>query len=89
MSTMKLIIVASVLSLTPGLSLAQQTNSQEVLKRYCTGDYLEHCSEFVPGGPEIEACFARKTKDLSPNCSAAIGAYQQERNVIKKVSVTR
>ena len=89
MNTMKLAIIASVLSLTPTLSLAQQTSSQELLKRYCTGDYLEHCSEFAPGGPEIEACFSKKAKDLSPNCSAAIVVYQQERGAIRKISSTR
>lgn len=92
MSKMKIVSIAMALSLTPTLSLAQQSVSQEILKRYCTGDYLEHCGQFAPGGPEVETCFREKAKSLSPNCSTAITAYRQEQKGvggIRKVSATR
>ncbi|GJE62187.1 hypothetical protein [Methylobacterium trifolii] len=92
MSTVKIASVALALCMTPALSFAQQSVGQENLKRYCTGDYLEHCSEFAPGGPEVQACFREKAKLLSPNCSTAIVAYQQEQGGsagIRKVSAAR
>lgn len=92
MNTIKLASITAALCLTPVLSFAQQSTNQETLKRYCTGDYLEHCGEFAPGAPEVEACFREKAKLLSPNCSAAITAYQQEQGgigKIRKVNATR
>ena len=92
MSAMKIASIAVALSLMPTLGIAQQSMSQETLKRYCTGDYLEHCGQFAPGGPEVQACFREKAKLLSPNCSIAITAYQQEQNAlggIRKISATR
>lgn len=92
MNTLKIASVAAALCLVPAMSMAQQSVSQDNLKRYCTGDYLEHCGQFAPGGPEVQACFREKAKLLSPNCSIAITAYQKEQNeagTIRKVSVTR
>lgn len=72
--------VALVLGLCalPAAALAQQSPGREALKRACTGDYLEHCSEFPAGGPEVEACFRAKLKQLSAPCASAIAAYRQE-----------
>jgi hypothetical protein len=88
MNTPKIAALALVLGLTPAAAFAQKAVDQEMLKRFCTGDYLEHCGEHPPGGPEVEACFRRKAKVLSPNCSAAIVAYRPVPG-IRNVSATR
>lgn len=92
MSTIKIASVAVALCLAPAASFAQQSVTQETLKRYCTGDYLEHCGQFSPGSLEVQSCFREKAKLLSQNCSAAITVYQQEQDGmsgIKKVNTTR
>ena len=73
----------------PPAALAQQSPAREALKRSCTGDYMEHCSEFAPGGPEVEACFRANLRKLSPNCASAITAYKQEQKATKRVSEIR
>lgn len=77
------------LCLVPAAALAQQSPARDALKRSCTGDYMEHCSEFAPGGPEVEACFRANLKKLSPNCASAITAYKQEQRATKRVSEVR
>ena len=89
MNTIKIAFIAVALSLIPVPGFAQQSASQEVLKRSCTADYLEHCSEFAPGGSEVEMCFKEKASRLSPGCSSAILAYKQEQKMIKQVSAGR
>ena len=75
--------------LVPAAALAQQSPAREALKRSCTGDYMEYCSEFAPGGPEVEACFRANLKKLSPHCASAITAYKQEQKATKRVSEVR
>lgn len=41
----------------PAAALGQQSLVREALKQSRTGDYLAHCSQFSPGGPEVEVCF--------------------------------
>lgn len=41
----------------PAAALGQQSPVREALKQSRTGDYLAHCSQFSPGGPEVEVCF--------------------------------
>lgn len=92
MNTLKIASLAVALCLAPTLSFAQQSATQENLKRYCTGDYMEHCGQFAPGGLEVQACFREKAKLLSPNCSTAILIYQQEQDglgSVRKVNTTR
>jgi hypothetical protein len=89
MRTMKIASLAAALGLIPVAGLAQQPINQETFKRHCTGDYLEHCGEFAPGGPEVEACFRGKIKKLSPNCSAAIMSHQREQAPVRKVNAVR
>ena len=88
-NTMKLVSLATAFSLMSVVAYAEQPIDREMLKQYCTGDYLEHCSEFAPGGPEVEACFRMKAKQPSLNCSAAIAIYQQKQSGIRKVTSTR
>ena len=75
--------------LAPAAALAQQSPARDALKRACTGDYMELCSEHAPGGPEVEACFKANMKKLSPACSAAIAAYKQEQRTTRRVSEAR
>lgn len=89
MTHAKTVLLAIGVLLVPGMSLAQQSPAHEALKRHCTGDYMEHCSAFAPGGPEVEMCFKEKARKLSPDCSSAILAYKQEQKGIKQVSVRR
>lgn len=89
MKTKNIAALACVLSLPPFAASAQQSGDQDMLKRYCTSDYLEHCGEFAPGGLEVETCFRRNAKVLSANCSAAIVAYQQNPSAIRKVNAGR
>lgn len=77
------------LCLAPAIALAEQSPAREALKRSCTGDYMEHCSEFTPGGPEVEACFRANLKKLSPKCASAITEFKQEQRATKRVSEVR
>ncbi|WP_375410933.1 hypothetical protein [uncultured Methylobacterium sp.] len=77
------------LCLVPAVANAQQSPARDALKRSCTGDYMEYCSEFAPGGPEVEACFRANLKKLSPHCASAITAYKQEQKATKRVSEVR
>lgn len=73
----------------PTLALAESSPAREALKRYCTGDYMEHCSEHQPNTPELEACFRTNMKLLTPGCSSAITAYKREQKTTKHVSEAR
>ncbi|MEL6064675.1 MULTISPECIES: hypothetical protein [unclassified Methylobacterium] len=75
--------------LGPVAARAEQSPAREALKQYCTGDYMDYCSAYAPGGPEVEACFKANLKNLSPNCSAAITAYKKEQRATKRVSEAR
>ena len=77
------------LGMFPFAVLAQQSPTREALKQSCTGDYLAHCSQFPPGGPEVEACFRVKLKQLSLGYSAAISAYKRDQKSMRRVSVAR
>ncbi len=73
----------------PAAALAESSPARDALKRSCTGDYMEYCSEFAPGGPEVEACFRTNMKKLSAECSTAIVAYKKEQKATRKVSEAR
>lgn len=66
------------LCLLPAVALAEPSPARDALKRNCTGDYMEYCSAYAPGGPEVEACFKANIKNLSPGCASAIAAYKQD-----------
>lgn len=92
MSTSKVISLTAILSFASGSVLAQPQASQENLKRYCVGDYLEHCGQFSPDGLEVQACFREKAGLLTPRCSMAIAAYQEDQKPagpIRRVNSTR
>ena len=77
------------LGLIPTAAFAQQSPGRDALKRACTGDYMQHCSDYTPGGPEVEACFKANLKKLTPACSAAITAFKQEQRTTRRVSEAR
>lgn len=77
------------LCLGPAAAFADQSPARAALKQYCTGDYMDFCSAYAPGGPEVEACFKANLKKLSPNCSAAITAYKKEQRATKRYSEAR
>lgn len=86
--TTKAVCLAALLALTSSASLADQPASREALKRFCTGDYFDHCGQFAPDGPEVQACFREKRALLTPNCSLAITAYQQEQKPAASIRTT-
>lgn len=47
----------------------------EILKKYCTGDYLSYCSAYNPNDPATDACFKANWRRISENCRRAIDAY--------------
>lgn len=73
--------------LVPTVAQADPSAIREVLKRSCTGDYLEHCGDHAPGGPEVEACFRENIKKLTPACASAITAYKREQKVKRATEV--
>ncbi|GAN52204.1 hypothetical protein ME121_6324 [Methylobacterium sp. ME121] len=89
MTSTKTALLAIGLCLGPAAAFAEQSPAREALKQYCTGDYMDFCSAYAPGGPEVEACFKANLKKLSPNCSAAITAYKKEQRATKRVSEAR
>lgn len=89
MTSTKTALLALTLCLAPASAFAEQSPAREALKRSCTGDYMDHCSAFASGGPEVEACFRANLKKLSPGCAAAILAYKKEQTATKRVSEAR
>ncbi|MDP4005687.1 hypothetical protein [Methylobacterium sp. NEAU K] len=89
MTSTKAVLLTLGLCLGPAAALAEQSPARAALKQNCTGDYMEYCSAYAPGGPEVEACFKANLKKLSPGCSAAITAYKQEQRATKRVSEAR
>ena len=53
----------------------QSKRGNDVLKKYCTGDYLSYCGNLNPDDPATDACFKSNWKKLSENCRRAIDAY--------------
>ncbi|GEP00235.1 hypothetical protein [Methylobacterium haplocladii] len=49
--------------------------TRETLKQYCTGDYLNYCSDYAADTPELKACFKQNNAKLTPDCRAAIASY--------------
>ena len=81
MSTSKVVSLTAILSFVSGSVLAQPQASQENLKRYCVGDYLEHCGQFSPDGREVQACCRQKAVGLMPSCLMAIAVYGRSRRL--------
>ncbi|MGH1573581.1 hypothetical protein ACRAWG_26670 [Methylobacterium sp. P31] len=65
-TALKTAFLAIGLCLGPAAAFAEQSPAREALKQYCTGDYMDYCSAYAPGGPEVEACFKANLKKLSP-----------------------
>ncbi|MCJ2135636.1 cysteine rich repeat-containing protein [Methylobacterium sp. J-026] len=79
-------LLAIGLSLGSAAAFAEPSPAREALKQHCTGDYMDYCSAYAPGGPEVEACFKANLKNLTPGCSAAITAYKKEQKSTKRYS---
>jgi hypothetical protein len=89
MTSTKTALLAIALCFGPAAAFAEQSPAREALKQHCTGDYMDYCSAYAPGGPEVEACFKANLKNLSPGCSSAITAYKKEQRATKRVSEAR
>jgi hypothetical protein len=64
----------TILAVTP--ALAQRDD--QGLQMNCAGDYFKLCAGADPDSPEVERCFARNRARLSPQCRAAITAYDRK-----------
>lgn len=82
-------LLAFAVGAAPMVAAAESSPAREALKRACTGDYMELCSAYAPGGPEVEACFRANMKNLSSDCSTAITAYKKEQKATRRVSEAR
>lgn len=67
-----LVATATAAAATPAV---RHTADREVLRQYCTGDYLSLCGDHAPDSPEVHACFRQNRARLSQNCRAAIAGY--------------
>lgn len=67
------IVLAS--ALTASAAIASPVPDRAALKQYCTGDYLNYCSDFSPDSPEMHSCFKQNKTKLSANCQTAISTY--------------
>jgi hypothetical protein len=70
-----LALVAAVSLPTSGPVLAQRGDA--ATEQYCTSDYFRLCSGLDPDGKEVEQCFTRNRRNLSPACRQAIDAYER------------
>ncbi|MCJ2012123.1 hypothetical protein [Methylobacterium sp. J-076] len=82
-------VLALAVGVAPAAALAESSPARDALKRACTGDYMELCSAYSPGGPEVEACFRANMKNLSSDCASAITAYKREQKSTRRVSEAR
>ena len=69
--------LAAAITLTAGAASALTQRQEAIFRTECGGDYMRLCGDFKPGTPEIEMCFKRKAKELSPGCSKAIADFQK------------
>lgn len=56
----------------PGLT----SDAKAALTAACSGDLLTFCPGGDPGGKEVEECFQRHLKELSPTCSKAVAEHK-------------
>ncbi|WP_442919300.1 hypothetical protein [Methylobacterium sp. SyP6R] len=68
------LLVLTPLAATP--ALAQRDD--QGLQMNCAGDYFKLCAGADPDSPEVERCFTRNRARLSPQCRAAITAYDRK-----------
>lgn len=65
-----------ILSATPVLAQREDPG----LQLNCANDYFRLCAGADPDSPEVERCFARNRSRLSPQCRAAIQAFDRGEN---------
>ena len=75
MRTITLLVIGAVVTFSTAALAQWADGHKEALKRYCTGDYLNLCSQFDQGSPALNACFRRNMARLSPACRRAIQSY--------------
>ncbi len=69
----------TLLALTPlAVTPALAQREDQGLQMNCAGDYFKLCAGADPDSPEVERCFARNRARLSPQCRAAITAYDRK-----------
>lgn len=67
--------LAALLTLAATPVLAQRDDPG--LQMNCAGDYFRLCAGADPDSPEVERCFERNRARLSPQCRAAITAFDR------------
>jgi len=68
-------------TLAIGMALATPAlaaRGNETLKRSCSGDAATFCGDLDPGSRQMEACFKKHRRELSPGCARAIDAYRSK-----------
>ena len=75
MRTITLLVIGAVVTFSTAALAERADGHKEELKRYCTSDYLNLCSQFDQGSPALNACFRRNMARLSPGCRRAIQSY--------------
>lgn len=68
------LLVLTSFAATPALAQREDKG----LQMNCAGDYFKLCAGADPDSPEVERCFARNRARLSPQCRAAITAYDRK-----------
>ena len=79
MRTVTLLGVGAVVAFSTAALAERADGHKEALKRYCTGDYLNLCSQFDQGSPALNACFRRNMAKLTPECRTAIQSYTRRK----------
>lgn len=70
------LVLPALLGLCLSAQAIESKRGNEVLKKYCTGDYLSYCGNLAPDDPATDACFKTNWAKLSENCRRAIDAYE-------------
>ncbi|MGF3024014.1 hypothetical protein ACQVP2_14445 [Methylobacterium aquaticum] len=68
------LLVVTFLAATPALAQREDKG----LQMNCAADYFKLCAGADPDSPEVERCFTRNRARLSPQCRAAITAYDRK-----------
>ena len=79
MRTITLLVIGAVVTFSTAALAERADGHKEALKRYCTGDYLNLCSQFEQGSPALNTCFRRNMAKLAPACRTAIRGYTRRK----------
>lgn len=75
--SMSLAVLMSLGAALPASAASLTPQEEAAFRQHCTADYMRHCSQYQPGSPGLEQCFAAKAKakELTANCQGAIASY--------------